>query len=128
MKIFFKYFLILFAAAAVALPGADLPYIVPERVVPLPIKSRFLPGGAVEVKLGKAAYVINSDFSLQPGWAKLQSERAENISSIKISGSKLLATGKEVKRPVEKIVKNNRTFYKVVLQENESCAIVKQHN
>ena len=36
------------------------------------------------------------------------------------------ANGKEVKRPAEKVVKNNKTYYKVVLAENESCAIVKK--
>ena len=36
------------------------------------------------------------------------------------------ADGREVKRDVEKVVKNNKNYYKVVLAENESCAIVKK--
>ena len=36
------------------------------------------------------------------------------------------ANGKEVKRPAEKVIKNNKTYYKVVLAENESCAIIKK--
>lgn len=36
------------------------------------------------------------------------------------------ANGYEVKRPAEKVVKDNKTYYKVELSEHESCAIVKK--
>ena len=97
LKVFMKkYFFIICATIASAmLPAAELPYIAPEAVKPLDIKSAILPGGAVEVRLDKSVYVVNSDFSLQPGWAKFTADKAENFTSVKISGNKLTAQGKD---------------------------------
>lgn len=92
------------AVSATVLSAADLPYIAPEAVNPLKITSSILPGGAVQVKLGKAVYVVNSDFSLQPGWAKFKADKAENFSSLKVSGNKLTAAGKDFK--FERTIKN----------------------
>ncbi len=36
------------------------------------------------------------------------------------------ADGNEVARQAEKTVKDGKTYYKVVLAENESCAVVKK--
>ena len=98
-------FIICATIASAMLPAAELPYIAPEAVKPLNIKSTILPGGAVEVKLDKAVYVVNSDFSLQPGWAKFTADKAENFSSVKVSGNKLIARGKDftLERTIEKV-------------------------
>ena len=96
MKNIVKKTLMIFAFGASAmLTAADLPYIAPEAVKPLKIQSSIMPGGAVQVKLGNANYVVNGDFSLQPGWAKFTADKAENFSNVKISGNKLTAQGKD---------------------------------
>ena len=99
-----KSFVTLALAASSMLPAADLPYIAPEAVKPLKIQSEILPGGAVQVKLGKAVYTVNSDFSLQPGWAKFTADKAENFSNLKVSGNKLTAQGKDF--TFERTIKN----------------------
>ena len=90
-------------AAAGSLMAAELPYIAPETVKPLPIKSRILPGGAVEVKLDNQTYVVNSDFSLQPGWAKFTAGKAENMT-VTVKGDVLEGSGKNF--TIQRSIKN----------------------
>ena len=87
--------LLLLGALAVPLCADDLPWIAPEPVQALPLKAQILPGGAVEVKLGKASYVVNSDFSLRPGWAKFTADKAEGFTEVAVKGGTLKAAGKD---------------------------------
>ncbi len=90
-----KIFTFCAAVAAAVIPAAELPYIAPETVKPLPIKSRILSGGAVEVSLNKDSYIVNADFSLQPGWAKLRADKAENFTAFEVKNNTVKASGKD---------------------------------
>ncbi len=71
--------------------AADLPWIAPKEVEPVPYQARLMPGGAIEIKLGEQLYVVNADFSQIPGWANFTAEKAENFSSITVKDDTLTA-------------------------------------
>lgn len=103
MKKFTRLSCLLLAGASTALCAADLPFIAPENVKPLPIKAELTPGGAVEVKLNNLSYTVNADFSLQPGWAKFTEKKAEGFKTFTVKGNTLEATGPDfaLKRTIE---------------------------
>ncbi len=80
--------------------GDELPYVSPANVKPVPYQANITKGGAVKVTLGERSHVVVGEYSLIPGWAKLQEENNEGFSSIKVEGDSLNAeaTGFKLER------------------------------
>jgi hypothetical protein len=81
---------VLFSAAGM-LSAEELPYIAPARVEPVAYRADLLPGGAVKVALKDSSYVITSDFSLIPGWAKLTADNASGFTKVEVKADSLTA-------------------------------------
>lgn len=69
--------------------AAELAYVAPGKVGKVPYQAGLEKGGAVNVKLGTNQYVIDSMFSLVPGWAELKSSAASGFKSITVTKDSL---------------------------------------
>jgi hypothetical protein len=86
---------LVFAASPVSRAAeSDLPYVAPGEVRPVPYAVELTPSGAVKVTLKGDSRVIVSDFSLVPGWAKLDGEASSGFDSVTVTGDSLAAETK----------------------------------
>jgi len=72
-----------FLLLASGLAAQELKFIAPEPVEPVKYQASILPGGAVKVELGKNTYTVDGMFSLVPGWAKLEKDKAAGFTEFK---------------------------------------------
>jgi hypothetical protein len=70
-----------------------LEHFTPKKGEKVPYKVSLTKGGAVNVSLGKQSYVIDSQFSLIPGWAELKKDTATGFKGVKLNGLSLQADG-----------------------------------
>ncbi len=65
----------------------DLPFIAPKTVAAAPYTVELTPGAAVKIALKGNTYVLTSEFSTIPGWAKLEEQAATGFNPVKVAGS-----------------------------------------
>lgn len=86
-----KGLLLLSVLALNLLSGADLPFIAPDRAEPVPYEVSLTAGGALEVSLAGQRYLLETDFSLVPGWAHFAREADGSFAEVRPDGLTLVA-------------------------------------
>lgn len=79
------------AAATVLAAAGELPWIAPAEVHPVPYQADLQHGGALKVSLKDSAYLITSEYSLIPGWAKLAADQATGFKKMDAKKESLAA-------------------------------------
>jgi hypothetical protein len=70
-----------FVGVTAAYAQDNMEYIAPHKVDKVAYKAEICKGGALKITLDKNTYIVNTMFSLMPGWAKFTDSKADGFTS-----------------------------------------------
>ncbi|MGC8976484.1 MAG: hypothetical protein ACP5OB_02530 [Candidatus Ratteibacteria bacterium] len=108
---------------------AEIEYISPSQVKKLDYKIELTQTGAISINFNGENFIITSEYSLIPGWAKFEKDKIEGFKNVKIEKDKVYGETDtfKIEREIKKNQESIEVIEKIKNKTNELLPIIIRH-